>query len=809
MTLQDRDAIRDQTWEAQVAGDEAPLEALRADSEVLRPAFGASVVSDDDAGEHRRLEALRAYAILDTPPEQAFDDIVKVAAQVCRTPMAAVSLVDEARQWFKAEVGMNVSQTPRDISFCTHAIRRGGLMVVPDATLDPLFLDNPLVTGDAHIRFYAGAVLETHEGVALGSLCVIDTAARPQGLSEDQALVLQALARQVMTQLELRRALAIQHTASLSAQALADARAQELAELASSQERLAHAMHAGLIGAWNWDVVNDRVYSDASLARSFKVAPEQAEAGVPLSVFMAGVHDDDRNWVIDAIHTAVAHGAEFSEEYRVVVDDDVRWILARGRCLLDEAGTPLRFPGVAIDVTERRKAEEALRESNASRELAMQAARLGRFDHNPSRQQWFWDARLAEIFGLGENPSREAFLSRIHPEDYDRVLEGVTRATNPNRIGVYAEEYRVVDGDGQVRWVSSLGRSAFENGACVRFVGVLQDITERRLVEELRLEVELRAGLAIRAGSLGIWEYRPASDQRIWDKRARELFGLGSGPVSARDIVDAVHPDDRAAVLASIDRALDPAVTDAQEVEFRTTDVQGAPRWVAASGQTVREPGREVRLIGTLRDITVQKLAEEHQRLLTNELNHRVKNTLSIVQALVSQTLRSAATPEDARKAVNDRLVVLGRAHDILTRTSWSAAPVAEVVASATGPLGVGADRLRISGPGRQLAPKAALSLAMALYELGTNAVKYGALSNADGHVEVVWWVETCESGPRLRFRWSEHGGPPVTLPARKGFGSRLVENALSAEFRGRTELDFRPDGVVWTLDAPLDAIEV
>ncbi len=777
----------------------------------LRPPLPATSaqIREDGVAEAKRLEALDRYAILDTAPEQVFDDIVDVAARVCRAPMAAISLIDEARNWMKAAVGMNVAQVPRTISFCGRAIRRGGLVVVPDATLDPVFRDNPLVTGEAHIRFYAGAVLEAPDGAPLGALCVLDTTARPEGLNEDQALVLTALSRQVMTQLELRRALATEHAATARAEALARTREREVAELAASEERLALALHAGVIGTWDWDVARDRVYVDPELAASFSIPLVQAQAGVPLEAFIGGVHPDDRAWVHEAIRAAVDRGGEFAEEYRIVANGQVRWVMARGRGLLDEGGKPERFPGVVIDVTERRKAEEALREANASRELAMQAANLGRFDHDPSRELWFWDARVGQIFGLAGQPSLQTLLGRIHADDRDRVREGIARATRPDRVGVYAEEYRVVRDDGELRWISALGRSAFENGACVRFVGVVQDITTRKRAEELRRADELRAGLAIRAGALGIWEHRPASDERIWDDRARELFGMAPGaPVTGRTIMGAVHPDDRAAVLATIQEAVEPEASGAREMEFRTLDPGGALRWVAASGQAVREPGQDLRLIGTLRDITAQKLAEEHQRLLTNELNHRVKNTLSIVQALVAQTLRSASSPEDARRAVNDRLVVLGRAHDILTRTNWTAAPVAEVVASAVAPLSVEAGRVRVHGPARQLAPKVALSLAMALYELGTNAVKYGALSSVGGYVEIVWSVDASEAGPRFDLRWSEHGGPPVTPPERKGFGSRLVESALAAEFQGRTELSFHARGVAWTLNAPLEAVE-
>ena len=154
--------------------------------------------------EADRLTALHGYRILDTAPEPAFDGLVKLAAHVCQAPVALVSLVEADRQWFKAGVGLGVRETPIEQSFCAHAIRQPDLFVVPDAREDPRFAENPLVTGEPYIRFYAGAVLETPGGLPLGTLCIIDPQARPEGLSDDQGRMLLVLARQVMSQLQHR-----------------------------------------------------------------------------------------------------------------------------------------------------------------------------------------------------------------------------------------------------------------------------------------------------------------------------------------------------------------------------------------------------------------------------------------------------------------------------------------------------------------------------------------------------------------------------------------------------------------------------
>jgi len=152
--------------------------------------------------EAARVAALNRYAILDTEPEQSFDDLVTLASHICKTPMALLTLVDDHRQWFKSAVGVQVRETPREISFCSQAIEQENLFIIRDALEDPRFRDNPLVTGEPHIRFYAGAPLVNEDGFALGTLCVADR--QPRELDEDQKVALASLSRLALRQMELR-----------------------------------------------------------------------------------------------------------------------------------------------------------------------------------------------------------------------------------------------------------------------------------------------------------------------------------------------------------------------------------------------------------------------------------------------------------------------------------------------------------------------------------------------------------------------------------------------------------------------------
>lgn len=211
-------------------------------------------------------------------------------------------------------------------------------------------------------------------------------------------------------------------------------------------------------------------------------------------------------------------------------------------------------------------------------------------------------------------------------------------------------------------------------------------------------------------------------------------------------------------------------------------------------------------------DITDHKRAEEHLRLLVNELNHRVKNTLATVQSLAAQSFSRLGSHVDdelraARNAFEARLFALARGHDVLTRENWEGANLSDVLAEACAPYRANATectRIEIEGPDLRVSPPMALSLSMALHELFTNALKYGALSNSCGQIRISWSIPASSTGQRLIMRWEERGGPPVQSPARKGFGSRLIQDGLARELNGVVHLHYEPTGVVCVMDVPL-----
>ena len=319
--------------------------------------------------ELARLEALHKLAILDTPPEEAFDQLAQLAAQLFGVPMAMVNLVDAERQWFKAAVGLPLRETERAVSFCTHWLDgQRGPFVVPDATQDPLFSSNPLVLGPPHIRFYACAPLVTAEGLALGTLAVMDTQPRTPG--PDQLQALQALARQTLDQIELRHQR--QQLARLACERESiQARLQEqAATLRRSEERFEQISRATTDTVWDWDVQTNALWWGGTF-RELLHMPPQANIPTP-EAFAERLHPDDRKRVIQSM-LAATRGPEntWQSEYRMRRDDgQYIWIHDRGFVIRDSAGQALRMVGGMSDISERKQAElAALREARTHAEL--------------------------------------------------------------------------------------------------------------------------------------------------------------------------------------------------------------------------------------------------------------------------------------------------------------------------------------------------------------------------------------------------------------------------------------------------------
>ena len=284
----------------------------------------------------------------------------------------------------------------------------------------------------------------------------------------------------------------------------------------------------------------------------------------------------------------------------------------------------------------------------------------------------------------------------------------------------------------------------------------------------------------------------------VFNRAAEDYFGVSRGDLLGKSMWD-VFPQGLGTPFEAHCRA---AMDDGVSTTFETPSRLRPDRVVELRIVPMRGGGVAI----ALSDISERRRADERQRLLVNELNHRVKNALATVQAIAAQSLRDPRIPAETRTLFLGRLMALARANDVLVARNWTAASLAEIAAQVASPHG-DAERFRIDGPAIQLAPQTATAMALGLHELATNAAKYGALSRPDGRVELTWRLEGEGAARWLRLTWRERGGPPVTAPTTKGFGSRLIERGLAAELRAVVIADYALDGLVLTLVAPLSAM--
>ncbi len=331
----------------------------------------------------------------------------------------------------------------------------------------------------------------------------------------------------------------------------------------------------------------------------------------------------------------------------------------------------------------------------------------------------------------------------------------------------------------------------------------LEQEIERRTRELTRSQDRLR--FIVKAGRFGSWMLDLADMRLVTSDVCKENFGRDPhDSFSYAELVASISPDDQARMKAAVQNSID-MQTD-YDIEYRIHTPDGEMRWLQIRGQTYYDvDGQPLSMAGVSIDVTDRKRGEEHRALLAEELNHRVKNSMATMQSIAHQTLNNATSLAEARTSLDARLLSLASAHDVLTRENWEGATLVEIAEKALQPFRQkDGQRFKIGGPPVRLTPRHALAFVMALHELATNAVKYGALSNGKGRVILNWDIIDDSKPDFLWVRWEEIGGPTVTPPQRKGFGSRMIERALAAELGGTAEIDYRPRGVICTVEAPL-----
>ncbi|SAK99944.1 PAS/PAC sensor hybrid histidine kinase [Caballeronia pedi] len=490
--------------------------------------------------ESRRLSALAQYDIIDSPREQAFDEIASLAAAICQAPIAVVNLIGEGRQFFKAEVGLGVRETPLESSFCNVALLEEDFLLVPDATVDPRFNCNPLVTDAPNLRFYAGALLRTENGLPIGTLCVLDFEAR--GLSAVQEHALRVLARQTMAALELRRAVGSAEAEKIRHRAIVDS-ARDYAIVVTNLDGRVTDWSAGAELIFGW---TEREMIGEPIAEIFT---EEDRA--------AGIHNRE-------MLVAGDEGRATDERWHEKRSGERFWASGEMSPLRDGAGRHMGYVKVLRDRTEEHLAGQALAAAEKRLRHAQEAGGIGLFTLDIADDVMTVTPEMCRIYGLPAKPQYPAseVEARILPEDRHLVTTATLRGGGEVRREV---EYRVrIEGTKEVRWIARTGELELDDkGRPCRFVGVARDVTEPKLTRDALTSSESRYRTLFNAIDDGFCIV--------------EFFDGPHGPLS-----DYIH------VEANPGYERHTGIADIVGKTIRELDPASADQWVAIYGEVLR-----------------------------------------------------------------------------------------------------------------------------------------------------------------------------------------------------------------------------
>ncbi|WP_439599172.1 sensor histidine kinase [Falsiroseomonas sp.] len=461
-------------------------------------------------------------------------------------------------------------------------------------------------------------------------------------------------------------------------------------------------------------------------------------------------------------------------------------------------------------------AEQALREGEQELRRVQRIGRVGGFMIDFRSGESRRSAEYMNLHGATATEttgSYESWIALVHPEDRLRAAAYFESVMAPGATQTdYAQDYRVLTPAGP-RWVSA--RAEIErdgDGRVLRMIGAHVDVTALKQAEQALRDSEQRLRLALEAAELGAWEVDLRHGHAVRTPRMLEIFGFGSEAQFGAypSWRDRLHPEDRDRLVQAVEEVRR-GDADRYRIEYRFLRPDGQWRWVESHGQAAErdpETGEAWRLIGTTQDVTARREAEERQKLLSREVDHRAKNALAVVQAALRLTPRG--DPAAFAKAIEGRVMALARAHTLLALGHWKGAELREVLEGELAPfLGASGPAARCDGPPLALSPAAVQAVAMTCHELATNAAKHGALASPTGRLEISWKVEEGAGGRLLHLCWAETGGPPRgDAPMRRGFGSSLIEATVVRQLGGRMAADWPPEGLLWQAWLPLARIQ-
>lgn len=576
--------------------------------------------------EFERLTSLYGLGILDTPPQQNFDRITRLAQAHFHFPIVLISFIDSQRQWFKSCIGLTQSESPRETSFCGHAILQPDLFMIEDASQDPRFADNPMVVGEPGIRAYFGAPLKSPEGYYVGTLCLIDTVPRQLTLAEQQTLL---------------------DMAGMVEDKLALSHIRQQAELAAQREEHLNAiLHAELDGILTID--SQGIIKAVNPAAQKMFGYNAAEM---IGQFMGMLFQATDTERVKRLLYRYTHNHHKSSIWRSRRSIGLRHTGQTFPLELIASKMQLKnqthFTLIVRDVTERQLYKSQAEVLVDRLRRSQQVANIGTWDWNISTNELFWTEGTAAILGLSArqmNIQFEVFEAAIHVEDRAKVIAAIERCVTQREK--YDIEHRIVRPSGEVRWVQEKGDVVFDKQhQPVQMLGVIIDIHERKLVELELKQRRKQLRLAESRAKLGHWRADLTTGELHWSSVIYEIFGFDTNLTPNVEVFkQAVHPDDWFLVEQSHVVA---AETGLHDVVHRIIRGDGEVRYVHELAEAIVENGEIRQLIGTVQDITELKQAElelltqQHQLREAMEAAERANRAKSEFLSNMSHELRT------------------------------------------------------------------------------------------------------------------------------------------------------------------------
>jgi PAS domain S-box-containing protein len=571
--------------------------------------------------------------------------------------------------------------------------------------------------------------------------------------------------------------------------------------LERSRQRLQLALDGAELGTFSADLATGCFECDARAAQMLGCDVQPTT----ISESRRFVLPQDRARIDAALAQAQRADGVWNTEYRVVHPEghrhagETRWVAVEGSMVRDPHGTVVGLLGVTRDITDRRQTERALSEHNLQMAMAGKSARVGSYTYDVGSDLMQVSEGYVAVHGLPEGTketTRSEWRARTLLEDLPEV-EALREQAFRARLGEYAVEYRIVRSNGEVRWVESRSFISYDGeGRPERVVGVNIDITERKKAAQ----VAQRLASIVESSDDAIVSKDLDGMIVSWNQGAERLFGYSAEEVIGHSILLVVPPDRQHEELRILERIRSGGRLNHYETVRRHKD--GTLVDVSLTVSPLRDvAGVVVGASKIARDIGLRKRAEEHQRTLNAELDHRAKNVLATVRAIIAQTRTASSSYADFVTSVDRRIDSLARTHDLLSESGWRGGSLADIAQRQFAPYA--ANNVDMNGPGVTLKADATQAVAMVLHELTTNAAKYGAFSSRSGRVTLSWsWIAN-GSRRRLAIEWQEINGPPVGAPSRCGYGTSTIRELIPFELGGAVDLAFTAEGVRCRIEIP------